>query len=231
MRMTASLLGPVARQNTLPSSGSIHARSKCTPSPDSIARSRSWASRSCSAVTPTNPEWTSMNFAIGEPPSLGAAAVRAASTGDAGRCVRVLHRVDDRWTLPNAPYASRSGAPTQQRSGRAGQPPLRLVERGRDPLRVRPAGDVSPLERPFDAGGLAQRRAQPRIACELLRPRILARRERFRERLVREVLQPADARALRDADQRTDDVVRRPERHPLRDERIGDGGRGRIALV
>src|SRR5262245_41305063 len=62
MRITASRDGPVARQKTWPASGSIHARSKCTPSSFSIARSRSCASWSWAAVTPTNPEWTSMNL-------------------------------------------------------------------------------------------------------------------------------------------------------------------------
>src|SRR5664280_1885751 len=74
--MTDSRDGPLARQKTLPESGSSQARSKCTPSSRSIARSRSWASFSCSAVTPKKPEWTSMKFAIVNPLCSSASTIR-----------------------------------------------------------------------------------------------------------------------------------------------------------
>jgi NADPH:quinone reductase-like Zn-dependent oxidoreductase len=51
-RCTLSFDGPVDRQNALPDSGSSQACSKCTPSSDSIAGSRSCASMSCCSVTP-----------------------------------------------------------------------------------------------------------------------------------------------------------------------------------
>src|SRR6187200_2241061 len=81
MRRTASMSGPVARQNALPDEGSSQARSKDTPSSAWMARSRSCAAWNWAAVTPTNPSWTSMNFGIlmllgrsrGAPPSRGTA--------------------------------------------------------------------------------------------------------------------------------------------------------------
>src|SRR5664279_897446 len=62
--MTASLLGPLERQNTFPDSASSHALSKWTPSADSRSKSAWWAAFNCSSVTPTKPLWTSMNFGI-----------------------------------------------------------------------------------------------------------------------------------------------------------------------
>src|SRR6187397_129644 len=59
--------GPTARQNTFPASGSSQARSNRTPSSAWMARSASCASRSWMAVTPKNPECTSMNVDIAPP--------------------------------------------------------------------------------------------------------------------------------------------------------------------
>ena len=55
-RSTASLLGAVERQKTLPYSGSSQVRSKRTPSASSTRRQLSCAARSCSSVASTNPE-------------------------------------------------------------------------------------------------------------------------------------------------------------------------------
>src|SRR4029453_12099531 len=99
MRITLSRLGPDDRQKTLPDAGSSHARSKWTPSSRSIARSRSWASWSWVAVTPTNPLWTSMNFAIGT--SIGAARLTSGRLAvDSRRRHAGRHRPPARWGLP-----------------------------------------------------------------------------------------------------------------------------------
>src|SRR6476661_6105411 len=63
--MTASRLGPLDRQKTLPLCGSSHAWSKLTPSSAWIARSRRCASSSCAFVAPTNPSWMSMYLGMG----------------------------------------------------------------------------------------------------------------------------------------------------------------------
>src|SRR5215204_5028806 len=117
MRSTLSLDGPVARQNTLPASGSSQAFSKCTPSSPSIAWSRRWASSSCSSVTPKNPLWTSMNLAMDRLLSRAAwVAVRVAHHG--------LHGIGH-VTYPHTPVAR----PDRPRGvPRPGRPP---ADRGR----------------------------------------------------------------------------------------------------
>src|SRR3954447_25814524 len=133
--MTASLLGPVDRQNALPDSGSSHAFSKCTPSSPSILRSAEWASSSCSAVTPTKPLCTSMNFAMGTDLLLTRLldGLHSAPYGRGGH--RSLHLGS-----PYAPHlksAYECGGPRtgQSRPGRAGRP-----DRARRPAPVRGRG-------------------------------------------------------------------------------------------
>ena len=55
-------------------------------------------------------------------------------------------------------------------------------------------------------------------------------RQRRRDHRVRDLVEP-EPRLLGLGDERADDVVGDPERHAAPDEGVGDGGRGRVALV
>ena len=132
--------GPVARQNTLPRSGSSQARSKWTLSSTSMARSRSCASFSCSAVTPMKPEWTSMNLAIENLSGVLSLEVRRE---DSGR-----HRVDDRWAPSSIDACpGRSVAATREPIGHS------TDARGwRTSRRLRPMSSAGPVQCPILVG-------------------------------------------------------------------------------
>jgi len=183
--MTLSRLGPVERQNTLPDIGSSHARAKWTPSSASIARSRSCASWSCWAVTPTKPLWTSMNVDIHVLPSfrsrIGCRSRLLTRSPDRSSVIRPMGsarphlngigepvQAGVRATLPASRCRPRGVASPRPRSECGMVQAARARRRERHSQAVRPAPDSAPRGAPGDGAAMS---GSPRTSNQQVVPR------------------------------------------------------------